>query len=83
MPAAGNSLGGGSHPCAEAGPLLPLSQSVVAYDHARHAQLGEVITLDFITARTSALVRRATTSGSSPFIQIVQRRNGTYAALGC
>ena len=27
---------------------FPLSQSVVAYDHARHALLGDVITLDFI-----------------------------------
>ena len=26
----------------------PLSQAVVAYDHARHAPLGDVITLDFI-----------------------------------
>jgi hypothetical protein len=25
-----------------------LSQAVVAYDHARHAHLGDVITLDFI-----------------------------------
>ena len=25
-----------------------LSQSVVAYDHARHAPLGDVITLDFL-----------------------------------
>ena len=25
-----------------------LSHAVVAYDHARHAQLGDVITLDFI-----------------------------------
>ncbi len=25
-----------------------LSRAVVAYDHARHAQLGDVITLDFI-----------------------------------
>lgn len=25
-----------------------LTQAVVAYDHARHAQLGDVITLDFI-----------------------------------
>ena len=25
-----------------------LSQAVVAYDHARHAPLGDVITLDFI-----------------------------------
>ena len=27
---------------------FPLSQSVVAYDHARHAAQGDVITLDFI-----------------------------------
>jgi uncharacterized protein DUF6295 len=27
-----------------------LSHSVVAYDHARHANLGDVITLDFINA---------------------------------
>jgi len=27
---------------------FPLSQTVVAYDHARHAQLGDVVTLDFI-----------------------------------
>jgi hypothetical protein len=27
---------------------FPLSQLVVAYDHARHAPLGDVITLDFI-----------------------------------
>jgi hypothetical protein len=26
---------------------FPLSQAVVAYDHARHALLGDVITLDF------------------------------------
>ena len=26
---------------------FPLSQAVVAYDHARHAPLGDVITLDF------------------------------------
>ena len=26
---------------------FPLSHSVVAYDHARHANLGDVITLDF------------------------------------
>ena len=29
-------------------PMVPLSQAVVAYDHARHAPLGDVITLDFI-----------------------------------
>jgi hypothetical protein len=27
---------------------FPLTHSVVAYDHARHAPLGDVITLDFI-----------------------------------
>ena len=27
---------------------FPLSQAVVAYDHARHAPLGDVVTLDFI-----------------------------------
>ena len=27
---------------------FPLSQAVVAYDHARHASLGDVITLDFL-----------------------------------
>ena len=27
---------------------FPLSHSVVAYDHARHAPAGDVITLDFI-----------------------------------
>jgi hypothetical protein len=27
-----------------------LSQAVVAYDHARHAPLGDVITLDFLNA---------------------------------
>src|SRR6202453_5424949 len=26
---------------------FPLTRSVVAYDHARHANLGDVITLDF------------------------------------
>jgi len=29
---------------------FPLSRTVVAYDHARHAPLGDVITLDFINA---------------------------------
>ncbi len=27
---------------------FPLTQAVIAYDHARHAPLGDVITLDFI-----------------------------------
>ncbi len=29
---------------------FPLTQAVVAYDHARHAPLGDVITLDFINS---------------------------------
>lgn len=29
---------------------FPLTHAVVAYDHARHAPLGDVITLDFINA---------------------------------
>jgi hypothetical protein len=29
---------------------FPLSQAVVAYDHARHAPLADVITLDFINS---------------------------------
>jgi len=29
---------------------FPLSRAVVAYDHARHANLGDVITLDFINS---------------------------------
>ena len=29
---------------------FPLTHAVVAYDHARHALLGDVITLDFINA---------------------------------
>jgi len=30
---------------------FPLSTAVVAYDHARHAHLGDVITLDFINTQ--------------------------------
>lgn len=29
---------------------FPLTQAVVAYDHARHAPFGDVITLDFINS---------------------------------
>ena len=36
---------------------FPLSHSVVAYDHARHAQLGDVITLDFINVALEAGAR--------------------------
>ncbi len=38
---------------------FPLSQAVVAYDHARHAPLGDVITLDFFNAGLDAGARAA------------------------
>ena len=38
---------------------FPLSRSVVAYDHARHAPLGDVITLDFINTTLDAGARAA------------------------
>jgi hypothetical protein len=38
---------------------FPLSQAVVAYDHARHAPLGDVITLDFMNANLEAEARAA------------------------
>ena len=36
-----------------------LTQSVVAYDHARHAHLGDVITLDFFNTNLDAGARAA------------------------
>jgi hypothetical protein len=36
---------------------FPLSHSVVAYDHARHAPLGDVITLDFLSPALGAEAR--------------------------
>jgi len=36
---------------------FPLSQAVVAYDHARHAPLGDVITLDFVNSALGAGAR--------------------------
>ncbi len=38
---------------------FPLTEAVVAYDHARHAQLGDVITLDFFNTRLDAGARAA------------------------
>ena len=38
---------------------FPLKESVVAYDHARHAQLGDVITLDFFNTDIGAAARAA------------------------
>ena len=36
---------------------FPLSQTVVAYDHARHAPLGDVITLNFMNTALDAGAR--------------------------
>ena len=36
-----------------------LSQAVVAYDHARHAPLGDVITLDFVNTGLDVGARAA------------------------
>ena len=36
---------------------FPLAQAVVAYDHARHAPLGDVITLDFLNTALGAGAR--------------------------
>ena len=38
---------------------FPLSRTVVAYDHARHAPLGDVITLDFMNTSLNAGARAA------------------------
>ena len=38
---------------------FPLSTAVVAYDHARHAPLGDVITLDFINTALDPGARAA------------------------
>lgn len=38
---------------------FPLTRSVVAYDHARHAPLGDVITLDFVNPGLGAGARAA------------------------
>jgi hypothetical protein len=36
---------------------FPLTRAVVAYDHARHAPLGDVITLDFFNEHLDASAR--------------------------
>jgi len=38
---------------------FPLTQAVVAYDHARHAPLADVITLDFINAALARAIAAA------------------------
>jgi hypothetical protein len=36
---------------------FPLAQAVIAYDHARHAPLGDVITLDFLNTTLGCTAR--------------------------
>lgn len=38
---------------------FPLAQTVVAYDHARHAPLGDIITLDFMNGALGPGARAA------------------------
>ena len=38
---------------------FPLTQAVIAYDHARHAPLGDVITLDFVNTALDPSARAA------------------------
>lgn len=38
---------------------FPLTDTVVAYDHARHAPLGDVITLDFVNSQMEPGARAA------------------------
>ncbi len=52
---------------------FPLTRSVVAYDHARHAPLGDVITLDFINTDLDA--------GARAGIELTLRRPRSYAPL--
>jgi hypothetical protein len=54
---------------------FPLSHAVVAYDHARHAPLGDVITLDFINT--------ALEPGARTGIELtLETGKELYAALG-
>src|SRR5450432_2080485 len=69
---------------------FPLSLAVVAYDHARHAPLGDVITLDFINtglepgARagielTLETASRVTLPGAAPFPLTASSSNSAAA----
>ena len=51
---------------------FPLSHSVVAYDHARHANLGDVITLDFVNASLE-VGARAVEAGVHPDVGVGER----------
>ena len=54
---------------------FPLTQSVVAYDHARHAPFGDVITLDFLNTGLDA--------GARAGIELtLETAKALYAALG-
>ena len=58
---------------------FPLSQAVIAYDHARHAPLGDVITLDFLNTGLGPAARagveltletaKARAAGPSPVLR--------------
>jgi hypothetical protein len=72
---------------------FPLSQAVVAYDHARHAPLGDVITLDFINTDLDPGARagieltletakelRAALDGQLPPPNLRRRKSGARAS---
>jgi hypothetical protein len=77
---------------------FPLSHSVIAYDHARHAHAGDVITLDFIntelepgaragielTLETAKELRAALDRAiaAAEFEEAEVRGKGTVAAIG-
>ena len=54
---------------------FPLSRAMVAYDHARHALLGDVITLDFLNTRVCRTPGFPAKPGS-----VHARDKGTHAA---
>ena len=63
---------------------FPLSRSVVAYDHARHAHLGDVITLDFTNTSLDAGARAAVEAagGSVEVSEIVPAAEKAAAKKG-
>jgi hypothetical protein len=59
---------------------FPLSQAVVAYDHARHAPLGDVITLDFINTALEPGARAISLGRSKSAASIVAKWLGSDVA---
>jgi hypothetical protein len=59
---------------------FPLSQAVVAYDHARHAPLGDVITLDFINTALEPWARAISLGRSKSAASIVAKWLGSDVA---